>query len=344
MYRSSSLRALALTLAALLVSAACGGAPGAPAAPAATVATATAAPTVAAFKPAGPVEFVVHTAAGGGMDRAGRAWIDILQKDKLIEETWTVNNQSGGSGAKAMAYLFNQKGKTNVIAGMTTTWLATPLESSEVQNSYKDFTPVARMVTEKLVAAVRADSPYKDLNDFIAAAKAQPGKLNQTGGSVTAIEALCKAVIEKETGAKWNYLSFPGGGERIAALLGGTAQIMFGDPAEFSEQVRGGRLRVIATIGQERSVLYKDARTLAEHGLRADVPTQTRGVLAPPGTAPGVVAYYAGVLKRLTETAGWKTWVEQGDLQTAYIAGADFGKFLDAENTKLAALIKEVKK
>ena len=343
MYRSNSLRGLALTLAALIVSAACGGSTGAPA-PAAPTATATAAPTVAAFKPAGPVEFVVHTAAGGGMDRAGRAWIDILQKEKLIEETWTVNNQSGGSGAKAMAYLFNQKGKTNVIAGMTTTWLATPLESSEVQNSYKDFTPVARMVTEKLVAAVRADSPYKDLNDFIAAAKAQPGKLNQTGGSVTAIEALCKAVIEKETGAKWNYLSFPGGGERIAALLGGTAQIMFSDPAEFSEQVRAGRLKVIATIGQERSSLYKDAKTLTEHGIRGDVPTQSRGVLAPPGTAPEVVAYYAGVLKRLTDTTAFKAWVAEGDLQTAYLAGADFGKFLEAESTKLAALIKEVKK
>ncbi len=338
MYRPSSFPALALTLAALLVSAACGGAPAAPAAPAAT---ATAAPTVA-FKPAGPVEFVVHTAAGGGMDRAGRAWIDILQKEKLIEQAWTVNNQSGGSGAKAMAYLANQKGKAEVVAGMTTTWLATPLESKEVKNSYRDFTPIARVVLEKLVAAVREDSPYKDMNDFVAAAKAQPGKLNQSGGSVTSVDALSKAVIEKATGAKWNYLSFPGGGERIAALLGGTAQVMFGDPAEFSEQVRAGRMRIIATLTPERSALYKDVRTLAEQGIRVDLPLQVRGILGPPDMPPAAIAYYQDLFQRLTQTAGFKEWADKSDLQTAFMPAPDFGGFLADESRKLETLLKEL--
>lgn len=340
------IRPIAIVCAGLLVLGACGGqtAPAATASPAPAAATAAATPTPApAFKPAS-VEFVVHTGPGGGMDRAARTWVDLLQKEKLVEGSWTVSNQSGGSGAKAMAYLFNQKGKGEVIAGMTTTWLATPLTSTEVKNSYKDFTPIARMVLEKLVAAVRADAPYKDLNDFIAAAKAQPGKLNQAGGSVTSVDALSKLVIEKATGAKWNYLSFPSGGERIAALLGGSAQIMFGDPDEFSEQARAGKVRIVATIGGERSVLYKDVKTIGELGIKADVPQQVRGILGPPGMPKDAVAFYESLFKTLTETPGWKEWAAKGDLQTAYLAGADFGKFLDAENEKLRALIAEAKK
>lgn len=307
--------------------------PAAPAAPAATGPT---------FRPSGAVEFVVHTAPGGGMDVAAREWIDIMQKENLIDQPWRVDNQSGGAGGRAMAYLANQQGKADVVAGMTVTWVVTPLTTTEVPHSYRNFTPIARMVLEKTVVAVPADSPYRRMQDFIDAARAQPGRLNQSGGSVTAVDNLSREIIQKATGARWNYLPFPSGGERIAALLGGTAQVMFGSPGDFSEQARAGRVRVIAILADERVSLYPEVPTLAEQGIRADIPAQMRGVLGPPDMPREAVAYYEDLFRRLTQTPGWKELVQKEELQSAYLPGAEFGRFLEAESVKLEVLIKEL--
>lgn len=328
-----------------LVASACAPAPSPAAGPGAAAtptAKATATPTPIAFKPSGPVEFVVHTGPGAGMDVMAREWIEMLRKEKLIDQPWTVNNQAGGSGARAMAYLVNQRAKTDVISGMTTVWLTTPMVSREVPNTYKNFTPIARMMQELIVAAVPADSPYRTFNDFVAAAKASPDTLVQAGGSLTSPDAMAKAVIEKATGAKWKFISIPSGGERRAALLGGTAQIMLSDPADFASLVRANRVRIIATISTARSALYPDVPTLDQQGIKVTVPVQVRGVMGPPNMPREAVAYYEDVLRKLTQTETWKAWAAKTDIVTAFQPGAEFGRFLDAEVTALQALLKEL--
>src|SRR5262245_31824359 len=172
------------------------------------------------FKPTRPVEAVVHTGPGGGSDVLARAVANMMEKEKLLPVRMQVVNKTGGGGAVAAAYLAEKKGDPNTIGFFTGVWLTGPLTSAEANVTLKDLTPVARLVLEPAVIAVKADAPYKSLPDFIAAAKKSPGQLRQSGGSVTSRDNVVRQLLQRNTGAQWAFISFPGGGERIAALLG----------------------------------------------------------------------------------------------------------------------------
>lgn len=291
------------------------------------------------FKPRGPVNFVVHTGPGGGSDEFARALVELMKKEKLIEGNWPVRNVSGGSGALALGYMAGQQGRDGTIAAMTPTWLATPLSTEEVSVRVKDLTPIVQLATEPQVMAVRADSPYRSLEDVVDAARANPNQLVQSGGSPTATDALAAEVVKADAGVKWRFLSFEGGGERIAALLGGDADMMVSAASDFTEQVKAGKLRVIATLGTEASPQFPDAAPLAESGFDVEVPVQFRGIVGPPRLSREAVAYYEKVFTDLTRTAGWKRYVEEGGLVTAVEPSAEFATSLAEEEKSMRELL-----
>jgi putative tricarboxylic transport membrane protein len=137
------------------------------------------------FKPTKPVEVVVHTGPGGGSDLLARAVALMLEKEKLVPVRLQVVNKPGGGSATAAAYLAEKKGDAHTLGFFTGVWLTTPLTSAEAKVTLRDLTPVARLVLEPAVIAVKSDAPYKTLADFIAAAKKNPGQLKQSGGSIT---------------------------------------------------------------------------------------------------------------------------------------------------------------
>lgn len=293
-----------------------------------------------AFSP-DKVDFVVHTSPGGGSDLFARQVSELLTSEELAER-WLVRNENGGSGASAMAFLRGLEGQDDTIAVSTPTWLTTPLTNAEAAVTIDQLTPIAQMVTEPTVMAVKADAPYETLEDFIAAAKSKPGELVQTGGSVTAVDAIAGEIIQKEAGVDWAYLSFEGGGERIAAVLGGDAQMIFAAPAEISEQVRAGDLKVIATIGEEPSALFPDAPTLSESGLEQEVPQQLRGIVGPPKMSEEAVEYYSSTLEELTKTEAWAAYTEENGLTTVFQDSDEWAQTLEEQNTLLEDTLREL--
>jgi putative tricarboxylic transport membrane protein len=191
-----------------------------------------------------------------------------------------------------MAHLAEQRGRSDVIAGMTVTWLVTPLTTREARVTYHDLTPIATLVDEPTVAAVSASSPYRILPEFIAAARAAPGKLSQVGGQVSSAHNVNREIIQRATGARWNFVPLATRGERLAALLGGHVDITFTEPGELREHVSAGSVRILASIGAERVSLYPDAPTLAEIGIAVELPRQFRGIIGPPDMPVASVAYY----------------------------------------------------
>jgi putative tricarboxylic transport membrane protein len=288
------------------------------------------------------VDLVVHTGPGGGSDLFARKVNEILRQAKLVSGNWTVRNENGGSGATAMAYMRGLSGREDTVAFTTPTWLTTPLTNKEVAVTIDQMTPVVQLASEPTVMAVRTDSPYASLPDFVAAAKRQPGKLVQTGGSVTAVDAIAGKILQGQTGAQWSFLSFEGGGERIAALLGGDADMMFAAPAEIKEQVRSGALKVIATIGDKKSALFPDAPTLAEAGIAAQVPQQLRGVVGPPKMPQEAVEYYTGVFAKLVRTPQWATYVQDNGLETAYAGTGAWAETLQSQNDLLRGTLQRL--
>jgi putative tricarboxylic transport membrane protein len=293
------------------------------------------------FKPTRSVETVVHTGPGGGSDIFARAIADMLEKEKLLPQRLQVVNKSGGGSAVAMSYLAEKKGDTHTIGFFTGVWVTNPLTTAEAKVTIKDLTPIVRLVLEPAVVAVKADSPYKSMRDFIEAAKKNPDQLKQSGGSVTGRDNLVRLVIQKATGAKWVFVSFPSGGERIANLLGGHVQMMVIEPQEAGEHIKAGNLRVIAALTEKRLPSFPDAPTLKEQGIDVPVIPQARGVLAPPGVSKDVVQYWEGVFDRLTKTASWKKYLEQNQFEDGYQKGPELNKFFDELTVQMRDVLKE---
>ena len=293
------------------------------------------------FKPSKPVEFVTHTGPGGGGDVLARAIAAAMEKEKLMPVRMQVVNKTGGGGHTAMAYLVEKKGDTNTIAVFTGLWFTNPIMRPEANITLKDLTPLVRLVLEPAMLVVKSDAPYKTLKDFIDAAKQNPGQLKQSAGSIGARDWLVRQLLMKNTGASWAYISFPGGGERIAALLGGHVNIMLIEPQEAGEHIRAGNMRVVAAIAEQRLAAFPNAPTLKEAGF--DVPNvpQPRGILAPPGIPAEAVAYWEDLFAKFVKTPSWRKILEESLFEDGFQRSAELNKFIDQYSETTRTILRE---
>ena len=295
----------------------------------------------AQFKPAKPIEFVTHTGPGGGGDVLARAIAVAMEKEKLMPVRMQVVNKTGGGGATAMAYLAEKKGETHTIAVYTGLWFTNPLMREEARITMKDLTPLVRLVLEPAMLVVKNDAPYRTLKDFIDAAKQRPGQLKQSAGSIGARDWVVRQLLMKNTGANWAYISFPGGGERIAALLGGHVNIMLIEPQEEGEHIRAGNLRVLAQVSDKRLAAFPDVPTIRESGF--DVPNvpQVRGLIAPPGIPAEAVAYWDNLFEKFVKTASWKKYLEDNLFEEGFQRSAELNPFIDQYSEMTRGILRE---
>jgi putative tricarboxylic transport membrane protein len=295
-----------------------------------------------------PILFITHSGPGGGMDTMLRRLTDVMAKEKLVSQQMRVENIQGGSGAKAMTSLVKRKGDDHVLAGMTSVWVAAPLISPDIKVSYKDMTPIALLGLDPNLLVVRADSPFKTMKDLLDFAKANPNKVKQAGASVTSTPNFDRLAIAEVTGATWDYVAFPSGGEAITAVLGGHVNLVIGQPADMGGHLKAGALRPLATFSESRLAGYPNLPTLREAGVTARVSRGTvRGIVAPPDIPVSSVQYWEDVLRKLTKTQGYQQFSSEIELFPKFLASKEFKQFLDEETeslTKSLARLGEVKK
>lgn len=294
-----------------------------------------------AYKPERPIDFLVHTGPGAGSDLFARGVAAILEKNKLVPQRIQIVNKTGGGGLVAMSYLGEKAGDPNLVAFFTSVWYVNPMLRKEANVSMRELTPIARLILEPSVLTVRADSPFKNAQDFIKAAKANPGKYKQGGGSISGRDNTTRLVIEKVTGAKWQFISFPSGGERVAALLGGHTDLYIMEPAEALEQIRAGKIRVIATLMDKRLPAFPDVPTLQEQGVNVPEIPQARGVVGPPNMPANAKAYWEDVLGRMVKTAEWQEFLKKDYLENAFLTGPELVKFTDTYTKQLREILQE---
>jgi putative tricarboxylic transport membrane protein len=222
----------------------------------------------------------------------------------------------------------------------TSLWVSNPLVQATANYKMQDMTPLSRLVIEPGVIVVRADSPFKTLKDVIEAARKNPGGLKQSGGSILARDSLVRQVLMAATGTKWAYISFPSGGERIAALLGGHVDLMVLEPSEAGELIRSGKVRAVAQLSSKRVTGYESVPTLKEAGFDVPEVPQARGIVGPPGLPADAVAYYDGLLEKVAKSPTWQKHVRDNLLEDAFLKSKETLAFLNQYETQLRGVLK----
>lgn len=295
----------------------------------------------AAFQPERPIEVMVHSGPGAGNDVFAREVIKVLTEIKAVPQNMQVVNKTGGGGLVAMSYLGEKKGETHLVAVFTSVWWVNPMIRKEGKVTMKDLTPIARLILEPAVMAVRADSAYKTAKDFFEAAKKSPGKLKQSGGSISGRDNTTRALLQKAAGVEWQFISMKSGGERVAALLGGHVDMMIMEPSEALEQIRAGKVRVIATLMDKRISSVPDVSTIREQGYDVPEVPQARGFVGPPGMPKDVRAYWEGVFSKMRKSKEWQAEIKKNHYVDGFLIGAPLDKFVDEYAVTLRGILKE---
>jgi putative tricarboxylic transport membrane protein len=293
------------------------------------------------FAPSRPIELVVHSALGGGSDVFARAVVEMIEREKLAPQPIRVVNKTAGASAEAMAYLASKRGDDHTLAVFTNTWLTTPLTRKDPPHTIRDFTPVVRLVLEPTIAVVRADSPYRTLPDFIAAAKKNPGTLKQAGGSVTAIESMTGLLLQSATGARWTFISTPAVSERMLNLVAGKVDIVIPQPQDANEQIAAGRARAIAAITERRLAALPEVPTVKEQGIAMSIIANVRGIVAPPAMPAAAAAYWEELFARLGATPSWRKYVADNQVEDVFLRGAGLAPYLEEQTSLMRRVLRE---
>jgi putative tricarboxylic transport membrane protein len=290
-----------------------------------------------------PIAFITHSGPGGGMDTMLRRIADILAKEQIVTQPIRVENLQGGSGAKAMVSLLKKKGDDHVLAGLTSVWIAAALISPDLKVSYRDMTTIALLGFDPNLVVVRSDSRFKSLKELVEFARTNPKEIKQAGGSVTSNPNFDRLALGKATGALWDYVAFPSGGEAVTALLGGHVQLVIGQPADMGGHLKAGTLRPLAVFSESRLASYPQVPTLAESGISAKVSRGTiRGIIGPPEMPAPAVRFWEEALRRVTQTQGFKQFTAEIELFPKFLTGREFRKILDEENTIISEYLRQI--
>ena len=288
------------------------------------------------------LRMMVPNSPGGGYDLTARTAVKIMEDNDLTGRV-EVFNVIGAGGTVAMARLMNEKGNGDLMMMMGLGVVgATYTNGSSARAS--DATALAKMVEEQEGILVPADSPFKTVQDLVAAWKADPAKVTIGGGSspggpdhLFPMETARAAGVDPSA---VNYVSYDGGGDLLTALLGKKIAAGTTGLGEFVDQIEAGQVRVLAVSGDER-VEGVDAPTLTEAGIDLTF-TNWRGILAPPGISEDAKTAMVKVLEELHGTDGWKEALVKNGWTDAFQTGAEFEQFLKDQDQRVSSTLTEL--
>jgi len=202
-------------------------------------------------------------------------------------------------------------------------------------------TPVARLTSEWEVIVVPAGSPHKTMADLVKAFKADPGKVSWGGGSAGGTDHILIGLIARQVGvepAKINYVPFKGGGEAVAAILGGHVTAGVSGIGEFAEHVKSGKMRALAQSGPSK---VDGIPSLKEQGIDVEL-GNWRGIFAAPGISPQQRDALVRLVRAATETPSWKATLEKLGWTPVFLAGEEYRKFLEEDTKRVAGIIESL--
>jgi len=290
--------------------------------------------------PEKPVKLVVSYPVGGSTDLMAR-----LMGQKM-SEIWgqpvIIESKVGASGSIGMEYAARQPndGYTFVMGNLQSATV-NPLMSKVPYVIDKDFAAVAITAMGPNILVVPANSPYKNLNDVIADAKANPNKVSYGTSGAGSVSHLAGELISRQAGIKMVGVPYKGGGQAITDVISGQLHIMVSDALPASQHIKSGRLRALAITSEKRSALFPEIPTFAEAGLDGIVALNWWGIFLPAGTPQSVIDNYNATLAKIAINPELKDRFNGLGVEPHASSSNEFKALMASEKNKYLKLISD---
>lgn len=288
--------------------------------------------------PEKPIHVIVHTSPGGGVDTMAR--LTFKHAGRLSGADFVVENFAGAGGQIGYTKTSMSKPDGYTLGTISTMSIVThELTRKNVPYTFeKNFQPLARVTLDPSVLAVKADSPYKTLDDLIAAAKENPGKISWAGTFTYSTHHIHNLVFEKQTGTDLQYVPFDGGAKAIASLLGGHVDVAASGLGEFAPLVKSGEVRILASAGDSQWKSLPEIPLYKDLGYKISLGSN-RGVAIPAGASPEVVKWFDDLFTKVAQDEEFLKEAEKISIAPtiAHLGANDFKVYL----TDLQAIMAE---
>ena len=313
---------------------------------------AAAAATVALFASIGsaqypdrPVTMIVPFPPGGVADTVARPMAEAMSRD--LKQSVVIENKAGAGGAIGMAHAAKAKPDGYTVLMALSSYTVLP-EADKVlgrtpQYQLADLKPVARVTADPTVLAVRADSPWKTYAEFIAAARAAPGKITFGSSGNYGTMHMPMAMLALSQGVQMTHVPYTGAGPAIVGLLGGQVDALSTGPASIVQHVKAGKVRVLAHWGEGRLASLPDVPSLKELGVPVEY-AQWSGIFVPAGTPEPVVARLREAAKAAANDERVKQVLGTAGSPILYLDAPEFQRYVDADAAKMSDVVKKVGK
>jgi tripartite-type tricarboxylate transporter receptor subunit TctC len=287
--------------------------------------------------PSRPIDFIVPWGTGGGADSMARQLGTLTQP--LLGTPLPVSNAPGAAGNTGLAKVLNGKPDGYTVAVYIQDTLMT-IPMGLARHKVEDLAWITRTQVADSFLFVKADGPFKTIQELLKHAQANPGKLRVAGTGFGTVDDVTVRYLETK-GYKMTTVPYPKPGERYAATLGGHAEVLYEQAGDVLQYLKAGQLKPLVIFAERRHPSFAEVPTSKELGLDITLP-QFRGVVAKAGTPADRVKALADAFGKAVQTPQWKKFAEDWYMSPeSYLGPEQFGRWAAGEVATLDRLVKE---
>lgn len=299
-----------------------------------------------AFTPNRPIEWTIPAGTGGGADQQARFMAPLISQYNLSPQPLIPVNRSAGAGAQAFLWMIDKSGDPHTILITLDNLFATPIaqllrKRDGTRFTWRDLTPIARLLLDNFALTVQGDSPWKTVADFQRAARAAPpGTIKMAGTGSKQEDEIIMVMLEQAWGVDFTYVPFPGGGAVAAAVVGKQVEFTVNNPLEMIGHWDSGRVRPLAIFSSERVLVpkWRDVPTMKELGFPIEY-QMLRGVFGPHDMPADALAFYQEIFRKLMDTKEMADFIERGAFTKAFQVGPEFFRWLEQKDATVRNLM-----
>jgi len=292
----------------------------------------------AAAWPARPIRMTVASGAGGGLDLVARTVAAPLSE--TLGQNVVVDNRAGASGSIAAEVTAQSAPDGYTLMVLSASLVVYGVVNKTAYDLFRDFDPVSQIAASPYMLTVYPGLPAQSIKEFIAYAKANPGKLNFASTGPASLAHLAGELFAMKTGTQLVHIPYKGVGAALPDMLSGRTQMSFLSGGSVMGQIRTQKLKALAIASATRSKLMPELPTMIEAGVPGFVVTQWHGLLAPRGTPrPIVDRLHADIVKAVKRPEVSQRLALDGT-EPIGSSPKEFGAFLKSERDQWAKVAK----